>query len=39
MIIEYYSHVMHIVSNVEGELDKYKDSIDALMSGIPAGTV
>ena len=39
MIIEYYSHVMHIVSNVEGELDKKYDSIDALVSGFPAGTV
>ena len=39
MIIEYYSHVMHIVSNVEGSLDKKKDSIDALISGFPAGTV
>ena len=39
MNIEYYSHVMHIVSNVEGKLDKNKDSIDALMSGFPAGTV
>ena len=39
MIIEYYSHVMHIVSNVEGILDNKKDSIDALISGFPAGTV
>ena len=39
MNIEYYSHVMHIVSNVEGKLDENKDSIDALMSGFPAGTV
>ena len=39
MKIEYYSHVMHIVSNVEGKLDKKKDAIDALMSGFPAGTV
>ena len=39
MIIEYYSHVMHIVSNVEGILDDKKDSIDALISGFPAGTV
>ena len=39
MIIEYYSHVMHIVSNVEGLLDPNKDSIDALISGFPAGTV
>ncbi len=40
MIIEHYSHVMHIVSNVEGEIDDDKhDAIDALMSGYPAGTV
>lgn len=39
MIIEYYSHVMHIVSNVEGLLDQKYDAIDALISGFPAGTV
>lgn len=40
MTIEYYSHVMHIVSNVEGDLDTEKyDAIDALMAGFPAGTV
>ena len=37
--LEYYSHVMHIVSNVEGELDPRFDEIDALMAGFPAGTV
>ena len=37
--IEYYSHVMHIASNVDGELDSRFDSIDALMAGFPAGTV
>ncbi len=37
--VEHYSHVMHIVSNVEGELDKGKDAIDALFAGFPAGTV
>ena len=37
--IERYSHVMHIVSNVEGVLKKNKTLIDALMSGFPAGTV
>ena len=37
--IERYSHVMHIVSNVEGLLKKTLSSIDALMSGFPAGTV
>jgi anthranilate synthase component 1 len=30
---------MHIVSNVEGELDPKYDGIDALMAGFPAGTV
>lgn len=38
-VIERYSHVMHIVSNVVGRLDPSKDSIDALMAGFPAGTV
>jgi len=37
--VERYSHVMHIVSNVEGDiLDKY-DALSALFSGFPAGTV
>ena len=39
MAVENYSHVMHIVSNVRGELLLDKDGIDALMSGFPAGTV
>jgi anthranilate synthase component 1 len=38
-ILEYYSHVMHIVSNVEGELDPAHDVISALAAGFPAGTV
>ena len=39
-VIERYSHVMHIVSNVIGRLDeKNHDAIDALMAGFPAGTV
>jgi anthranilate synthase component 1 len=38
-VIERYSHVMHIVSNVIGRLDPTKDAIDALMAGFPAGTV
>ena len=38
-ILEYYSHVMHIVSNVEGELAPQYDAIDALVAGFPAGTV
>lgn len=37
--LEYYSQVMHIVSNVVGELDPSHDAIDALMAGFPAGTV
>jgi len=39
MLIEYYSHVMHIVSNVEGKIDDQFDAVDALISGFPAGTV
>jgi anthranilate synthase component 1 len=39
MVIERYSHVMHIVSNVEGTLDPRFDAIDALIAGFPAGTV
>jgi anthranilate synthase component I len=38
-IIEKYSHVMHIVSNVRGEIDPAYDAIDALYGGFPAGTV
>ena len=37
--IERYSHVMHIVSNVVGDLDTSKDALDALFAGFPAGTV
>jgi anthranilate synthase component 1 len=39
MMIERYSHVMHIVSNVEGELDPEYDALKALFAGFPAGTV
>ncbi|MBL26585.1 MAG: anthranilate synthase component I [Rhodospirillaceae bacterium] len=39
MVIEYYSHVMHIVSNVEGRIDPSHDAMDALVAGFPAGTV
>lgn len=39
MHIEHYSHVMHIVSNVEGEIDPKFDAVDALQAGFPAGTV
>lgn len=38
-IIERYKHVMHIVSNIEGELDPANSPLDALMAGFPAGTV
>ncbi|MGV6800472.1 MAG: anthranilate synthase component I [bacterium] len=38
--IERYSHVMHIVSNVTGQLDQTRfDGVDALFAGFPAGTV
>ncbi|MEJ1159278.1 anthranilate synthase component I [Prosthecomicrobium sp. N25] len=37
--LEYYSHVMHIVSNVTGRLDPAHDVLDALAAGFPAGTV
>jgi anthranilate synthase component 1 len=37
--IEYYSHVMHIVSNVVGRLAAEHDTLDALAAGFPAGTV
>jgi len=37
--IERYSQVMHIVSNVEGRLDRKYDTLDALAAGFPAGTV
>ncbi|OWK31656.1 anthranilate synthase component I [Sphingomonas dokdonensis] len=37
--VEFYSHVMHIVSNVVGTLDPKHDAIDALFAGFPAGTV
>ncbi len=38
-MVEFYSHVMHIVSNVVGALDPAKDALDALFAGFPAGTV
>jgi anthranilate synthase component 1 len=37
--VEFYSHVMHIVSNVVGRLADGKDALDALFAGFPAGTV
>jgi anthranilate synthase component 1 len=39
MAIENYSHVMHIVSNVVGEIDPRYDALSALQAGFPAGTV
>ena len=39
MMIERYSHVMHIVSNVEGKLKPGMDAIDVLKATFPAGTV
>ncbi len=39
MVIERYSHVMHIVSNVEGRLKPGLTSIDVLRAAFPAGTV
>ena len=39
MIVEKYSHVMHIVSNVTGTLSKDLDAIDALKASLPAGTL
>ena len=38
-IIERYSHVMHIVSNVDGLLAEGEDPLSALLAGLPAGTV
>jgi len=37
--IEKYSHVMHIVSNVEGKFDKKYSLLNAMLGGFPAGTV
>ena len=39
MCVERYSQVMHIVSNVDGEIDPRFDAMDALIAGFPAGTV
>jgi anthranilate synthase component I len=38
-MVEFYSHVMHIVSNVVGQIAEDKDALDALFAGFPAGTV
>ena len=37
--VEFYSHVMHIVSNVQGRLADGVDAVAALLAGFPAGTV
>ncbi|BBA70819.1 anthranilate synthase component I [Geobacter sulfurreducens] len=39
MVIERYSHVMHIVSNVQGELDEGRDAFDVVRATFPAGTL
>ncbi len=39
MVVERYSHVMHITSNVKGQLREGLQAIDALRAGLPAGTV
>ena len=39
MAVERYSHVMHIVSNVEGELADGRDALDVLRATFPAGTL
>lgn len=38
-VVERYSHVMHIASNVVGELQEDQDALSALLAGLPAGTV
>ena len=39
MVIERYSHVMHICSHVEGQIDPRYGAMDALVAGFPAGTL
>ena len=39
MIVERYSHVMHLVSNIVSDIDDGKDAFDLLASGFPAGTL
>jgi para-aminobenzoate synthetase component 1 len=39
MVIEYYSHVMHIVSEVHGELSPGKDAFDVITATFPGGTI
>ena len=38
-VVERYSHVMHIVSNVEGDAPEGADPVDVLMAALPAGTL
>ena len=38
-VVEKYSHVMHIASNVVGKLEEGQDALSALLAGLPAGTV
>ena len=38
-VIERYSHVMHICSHVEGQIDPKYEAVDALLAGFPAGTL
>lgn len=39
MVVEKYSHVMHIVSHVKGELAEGKDAFDAVAAAFPGGTI
>ncbi|MDF2670142.1 MAG: anthranilate synthase component family protein [Paenibacillus sp.] len=39
MVIEYYSHVMHIVSNIRGQLAEGKQAFDAIAATFPGGTI
>ncbi len=39
IVIERYSHVMHIVSNVEGKIKEGSNGVDAIIAGFPVGTV
>jgi para-aminobenzoate synthetase component 1 len=39
MVIEYYSHVMHIVSEVQGKLMEGKDAYDIIAAAFPGGTI
>jgi len=39
MVVEKYSHVMHLVSNVRAQLAKGKDAFDVLVATFPAGTL